>query len=205
MKSDEQTPVLLNSIVCSEAPDFTADAVYPDGAIRSFTLREQRDKYLILLFYPLDFSYLCPAELLAFNKQIEEFRQRNCELAAISVDSVYTHIAFINRSPAEGGIGHLSFPLISDLNKKISRNYGVLLNDSLSLRGLFLLDKQGIVRHCTINDTSYARSIHETLRMIDAVQFHEKYKDVCPVDWSPGEESIEPSQNGLKNYIDKHF
>ena len=84
MKSDEQTPVLLNSIVCSEAPDFTADAVYPDGAIRSFTLREQRDKYLILLFYPLDFSYLCPAELLAFNKQIEEFRQRNCELAARS-------------------------------------------------------------------------------------------------------------------------
>ncbi len=205
MKNESQSYNAAYSLVCCKAPDFTAEAVYPDGNIRLFTLSEQEKQYWILLFYPLDFSYLCPAELLAFNKHIEDFRQRNCNIAAISVDSVYTHSAFVSKKRSDGGIGNLSFPLISDLNKNISRSYGVLLNESIALRGLFLLDREGIIRYCTINDTPYGRSIHETLRMLDAVQFHEKNGDVCPVDWENGKESINPSQKGLNDYIAKNF
>jgi peroxiredoxin (alkyl hydroperoxide reductase subunit C) len=192
-------------LVTKKAPDFEAEAVMPDNSFETLSLSSFRgSKYVVVFFYPLDFTFVCPSEILAFNRQVEDFKSKNCELLGISVDSVYTHLAWKNTPVNQGGIGAVKFPLISDISKSISDDYGVLLEDGVSLRGLFLIDKEGIVRHQLINDLPLGRNVDEALRVIDALQFHETHGEVCPANWRPGEDAMKPTPEGVADYLSKH-
>jgi peroxiredoxin 2/4 len=191
-------------LVTKQAPDFTAEAVMPDNTFGTVSLSSYRGKYVLVFFYPLDFTFVCPSEILAFNRQLEEFKAKNCEVLGISVDSIYTHLAWKNTPVDQGGIGSIQFPLISDLAKSISTDYGVLLPDGVSLRGLFLVDKEGVVRHQLVNDLPLGRNVDEALRVIDALQFFEAHGDVCPANWRPGEEAMKPTPEGVADYLSKH-
>ena len=163
-----------------------------------------RDKYVLLFFYPLDFTFVCPSEIIAFDKKIDAFKEKNCEVIGVSVDSHFSHWAWKNTPVNKGGIGNVRFPLVADITKEISRSYGVLLNDSVALRGLFLIDKEGIVRHALVNDLPLGRSVDEALRVLDALQFTEKHGEVCPANWHAGEEGMTPSADGVASYLAKH-
>lgn len=191
-------------LVTREAPDFTANAVYPDFSIQPLTLSDYRGKYVLLFFYPLDFTFVCPSEIIAFNKKLDDFKKRNCEVIAVSIDSEYSHYAWKSTEPANGGIGNVQYPLVSDLTKNIARSYDVLFENSVALRGLFLIDKIGIVRHATVNDLPLGRNVDEALRVLDALQFTEKYGEVCPANWKPGEEGMQASAEGVAEYLAKH-
>ena len=191
-------------LVTEQAPDFKAQAVMPDNSFKEVALSEYRGKYVVLFFYPLDFTFVCPSEILAFDRKVDEFKARDCEILGVSVDSHYSHFAWRNTPVKEGGIGQIKFPLIADLNKKISLDYGVLFNGEVALRGLFLIDREGIVRHQVVNDLPLGRSVDEALRMVDALQFHEKYGEVCPANWKPGEEGMTPTAEGVATYLAKH-
>jgi len=194
----------LTTLVTQEAPDFTAQAVMPDNTFGELTLSKYRGKYVILFFYPLDFTFVCPSEILAFNKRLAEFKERNCEVISVSVDSRFTHLAWKNTPVEDGGIGNVQFPMVEDLSKSIAKSYGILLNESVALRGLFLIDPKGVVRHTIINDLPLGRSVVEALRMLDALQFHETHGDVCPANWQEGEEAMKPSKEGVAAYLKKH-
>lgn len=191
----------MSTLVTKEAPDFTAQAVMADNSIADFTLSDLRGKYVVLFFYPLDFTFVCPSELVAFNEKLENFKGRNCDVVAVSVDSQFTHLAWKNTPLKEGGVGNLKYPMVSDISKKISSDYGILFDESVALRGLFLIDKAGIVRHAVINDLPLGRSVYEALRMVDALVFHEKYGQVCPANWQEGEQGMEPSAEGVAAYM----
>ncbi|HBA87314.1 MAG TPA: thioredoxin peroxidase [Geobacter sp.] len=194
----------LTTLVTKEAPDFTAQAVLPDNTFAELTLSRYRGKYVVLFFYPLDFTFVCPSEILAFNKRLEEFKVKNCEVIGVSVDSRFTHLAWKNTSVENGGIGDIQYPLVEDLNKAIARSYGILLNESVALRGLFLIDPNGIVRHSVINDLPLGRSVGEALRMLDALQFVETHGgEVCPANWQEGEDSMKASTAGVAEYLAK--
>ena len=191
-------------MVTKEAPDFTATAVLADNSFKEdFTLSDFRGKYVLLFFYPLNFTFVCPSEILAFNKAAAEFEKSNCQLIGISVDSHFSHFAWKNTPVNEGGIGQIEYPLVSDLDKSISRNYGVLLDAGIALRGLFLLDREGIVRHKVINDLPLGRSVNEALRVLHALQFTEEHGDVCPANWQQGEEAMKPTAEGVAEYLTK--
>ncbi len=192
------------SLVTKEAPDFTAQAVMADNSMQELSLSSFRGKHVILFFYPLDFTFVCPSEILAFNKKLSEFKKRNCEVVGISVDSQFSHFAWKNTQVNDGGIGNIQFPLVADLDKSISQNYGVLLPAGVALRGLFLIDKEGIVRHETINDLPLGRNVDEAIRILDALQFVEEYGEVCPANWKPGEDSMKPTAAGVAEYLEKH-
>ena len=194
----------LTTLVTQEAPDFTAEAVMPDNSFGSITLSSFRGKYVLLFFYPLDFTFVCPSEILAFNKEVGELKKKNCELIGVSVDSKFTHLAWKNTAINDGGIGQIQYPLVQDLNKEIAKSYGILLNGSVALRGLFLIDTKGIIRHSIINDLPLGRSVDEALRMVDALQFHETHGDVCPANWKVGEEAMKPTAAGVASYLAKH-
>lgn len=193
------------TLVTEQAPDFTADAVMPDNSFGQITLSALKGKYVVLFFYPLDFTFVCPSEILAFNKKLDEFKQRNCEVIGVSVDSKFTHLAWKNTKLEDGGIGDIKYTLVSDLNKNIARSYGILFNDAVALRGLFLIDTKGIVRHSVINDLPLGRSVDEALRMVTALQFVETHGDqVCPANWKEGEEAMKPTAGGVAAYLAKH-
>lgn len=192
------------NLVQKPAPDFTAKAVMPDGGFADLSLSSYRGKYVILFFYPLDFTFVCPSEIIAFDKAIDQFQARNCELIGVSVDSHYTHSAWRNTPRERGGIGPVRYPLVADLDKNIARQYGVLLDSGIALRGLFLIDRQGVVRHVVINDLPLGRSVDEALRVLDALQFTEKHGEVCPANWKPGEEGMKPTADGVAEYLAKH-
>ncbi len=190
------------TLVTQEAPDFIAEAVMPDNTFGQIELSTLRGKYVVLFFYPLDFTFVCPSEILAFNKRIEEFKKRNCEVIGVSVDSKFTHLAWKNTPVENGGIGNIQYPLVQDLNKSIARSYGILLNDAVALRGLFLIDTKGVIRHAVINDLPLGRSVGEALRMVDALQFVETHGDqVCPADWQEGQEAMKPTAEGVAKYL----
>ena len=191
-------------LVTKQAPEFEAEAVMPNNSIETVSLSSYRGKYVVVFFYPLDFTFVCPSEILAFNRQVEDFKAKDCELLGISVDSVWTHLAWKNTPVNQGGIGAVQFPLISDLSKSISTDYGVLLEDGVALRGLFLVDKEGVVRHQLVNDLPLGRNVDEALRVIDALQFHETHGEVCPANWKPGEEAMKPTPEGVADYLSKH-
>jgi len=195
---------MCTTLVTKEAPDFTAQAVLPDNTIEDLTLSSYRGKYVVLFFYPLDFTFVCPTEILAFNKAIEDFKAKNTEVIGVSIDSQFTHAAWRNTPVEKGGIGEVSYPLVADLDKNISRSYGVLFDESVALRGLFLIDKEGIVRHCVINDLPLGRSVAEAIRMVDALQFTEEYGEVCPANWSEGEDGMKPDAEGVASYLAEH-
>jgi peroxiredoxin (alkyl hydroperoxide reductase subunit C) len=191
-------------LVTKSAPEFEAEAVMPNNSFETLSLSSYKGKYVVIFFYPLDFTFVCPSEILAFNKQIEDFKAKDCELLGVSVDSVYTHLAWKNTPVDQGGIGQVQFPLVSDLSKSISTDYGVLFEDGVSLRGLFLIDKDGVVRHQLVNDLPLGRNVDEALRVIDALQFHETHGEVCPANWRPGEDAMKPTPEGVADYLAKH-
>lgn len=192
------------TLVTQEAPDFTAEAVMPDNTFGEITLSGYRGKYVVLFFYPLDFTFVCPSEILAFNKRLSEFKTKNCEVIGVSVDSKFTHLAWKNTPLENGGIGDIQYPLVQDLNKSIAKSYGILFNESVALRGLFLIDPHGKVRHAVINDLPFGRNVSEALRMVDAVQFYEAHGEVCPANWQEGEEAMKPTAEGVASYLAKH-
>lgn len=194
----------MSYLVTKEAPDFTAQAVMPDNSFADLKLSDYRGKYVVLFFYPLDFTFVCPSEIIAFDKALAEFKKRNTELIGVSVDSQFTHLAWKNTARQDGGIGPINYPLVADLNKSIARQYGVLFDDSVALRGLFLIDKEGIVRHAVVNDLSLGRNVDEALRMVDALQFTEAHGEVCPANWKAGDEAMKPTAEGVADYLAKH-
>lgn len=197
---------MCEASIQKEAPDFTAPAVMPDGSFKEVSLKDYRGKYVVLFFYPLDFTFVCPTELIALDEKIEEFKKRNAEVIGISVDSQYSHYTWRKTPRDKGGVGELRYPLVSDLNKGISKDYGVLLEKpGVSLRGIFIIDRNGILRHITINDLPLGRNVDEILRVIDAIQFNEEHGEVCPANWKKGEDGMKPNQEGLEAYAAKHY
>jgi len=191
----------MGTLVTKEAPNFTAQAVLPDGSFADLTLSAYRGKTVVLFFYPLDFTFVCPSEIIAFHKKLGEFKARNTEVIGVSVDSVYTHFAWRQTPVNGGGIGEVGFPLVADLTKAIARDYDVLVDDAVALRGLFLIDTHGIVRHQLINDLPLGRSVDEVLRLIDALHFVEEHGEVCPANWKSGEEAMTPTADGVAKYL----
>ncbi|MBT3193921.1 MAG: peroxiredoxin [Verrucomicrobia bacterium] len=194
----------MATLVTKEAPDFTAQVVNADNSIGEFTLSSLRGKYVVLFFYPLDFTFVCPSEIIAFDKKVKEFEARNAALVGVSVDSQYTHYAWRQTAPEKGGIGEVSYPLVADLDKNIAREYGVLLDESVALRGLFLIDPAGVVRHQLVNDLPLGRSVDEAIRVLDALQFVEEHGEVCPANWKQGEEAMKPTAEGVADYLAKN-
>lgn len=194
----------MSTLVTKEAPKFKAQAVFGNNEIKDLDLTEYQGKYVVLFFYPLDFTFVCPSEIIAFDKALDKFKEKNTEVIGVSVDSPYTHFAWKNTALEDGGIGKIRYPLVADLNKSISRDYGILFDESVALRGLFLIDKEGIVRHSVINDLPLGRSVDEALRMVDALAFTEEHGEVCPADWHEGEEGMKPTAEGVADYLAKH-
>jgi alkyl hydroperoxide reductase subunit AhpC len=188
--------------VQKEAPDFTATAVINEE-FKTIKLSDYRGKYVVLFFYPLDFTFVCPTEIIAFNDRLGEFHARGAEVLGCSIDSQFSHLAWIRTPREEGGLGGLKYPLISDLTKKISSDYGVLLDSGVALRGTFIIDKQGIIRAITIHDLPLGRSVDETLRVLDALQFYEQHGEVCPAEWKKGQPTIKPDVKASKEYFQK--
>ena len=195
----------MSTLVTKQAPDFTATAVMPDNTMKvDFKLSEHKGKYVILFFYPLDFTFVCPSEILAFDKALSTFKSKNCEIIGVSIDSQFSHWAWKNTPVNQGGIGNVQYPLVADLDKNISRQYGILLDAGIALRGTFLIDKEGIVRHAVVNDLPLGRNINEALRMLDALQFYESHGDVCPANWTEGQDAMTPTAAGVADYLSKH-
>ncbi|MFN3198138.1 MAG: peroxiredoxin [Bradymonadia bacterium] len=190
--------------VQQQAPDFTATAVV-DGEFADVTLSKyaEQGKWVVLFFYPLDFTFVCPTEILAFSGAAEKFKAANAEVLGVSVDSQFTHLAWINTPRSEGGLGELNIPLVSDLNKTIARDYGVLLEGGVALRGLFLIDPKGQLRYQVVHDLGVGRSVDETLRVLKAFQHVDETGNVCPANWDEGADDMKPDPNGSKEYFEK--
>jgi peroxiredoxin (alkyl hydroperoxide reductase subunit C) len=196
----------MSFLVTEQAPDFTATVATPDHELDDeFSLSSLRGDYVILLFYPLDFTFVCPSEIIAFDERIDDFKGRDCQVVGVSVDSQFTHLAWRKTPRENGGIGEIRFPLVADLDKSISRDYGVLHNGSVALRGLFLIDREGIVRHALVNDLPLGRNVDEALRMLDALRFHEVRGDVCPANWHDGQPGMSPTPEGVADYLSKYI
>jgi peroxiredoxin 2/4 len=195
----------VSVLVTQVAPDFVAPAVMPDGTIKeNFRLSDLRGKYVVLFFYPLDFTFVCPSEILAHNNRLEEFKKRDAEVISVSIDSQYSHYAWRSTPVDKGGIGAVGFPLVADVNHEITRAYGVEHPDGVALRASFLIDKNGVVQHQVVNNLALGRAVDEMLRMIDALQFTEEHGEVCPAGWQKGKEGIRPDPEGVAQYLAKN-
>ncbi len=189
-------------MIGQKAPSFEATAVKEAQFIEKFSLSQFLGFNVVFFFYPLDFTFVCPTELHAFQEKLQEFEKRNTQLVACSIDSHYSHAAWLETPKKQGGISGIKYPIISDINKTIAKSFGVLNEEmGVAFRGLFILDSKGIVRHQLINDLPIGRSVDEVLRILDAITFHEKHGEVCPANWHTGEKSMSADQQGLKNYF----
>jgi len=209
-------------LVTKPAPDFKATAVMPDNTMKEISLADYKGKKVVLFFYPLDFTFVCPTELLAFDHRLAEFEKRNVQVLGCSVDSHFSHLAWKNTAVANGGIGQVKYPIIADLTKSIARDYDVLVGaepatvitaeyeedttvgGGVALRGSFLIDEEGVVRHAVINDLPLGRNIDEMLRTVDALAFNQKHGEVCPAGWQQGDEGMKGSTEGVADYLAKH-
>jgi len=193
-------------IVTNKAPDFTATAVLGNNQIvEDFNLMENLgEKGAVLFFYPLDFTFVCPSEIIAFDHRLDEFTSRGINVIGVSVDSQFSHFAWKETPVNRGGIGQVRFPLVADLTKQIARDYDVLLDDAVALRGSFLIDADGTVRHAVINDLPLGRNIDEMIRMVDAMLFTNEHGEVCPAGWAKGEEGMKADTEGVAEYLAKH-
>lgn len=190
------------TLVGKKAPDFTAKAAVKNTIVDNFTLSTLEGRYVILFFYPLDFTFVCPTELHAFQDRLANFKELGAEVVGCSVDSPYSHLAWLATPKSRGGIEGIEYPIISDLRKDIAERYGVLIpHEGIALRGLFLIDREGFVRHQVVNDLPLGRSVDETLRMLEALIYFEKNGEVCPANWSKGQKSMKPDEAGLKSYF----
>jgi alkyl hydroperoxide reductase subunit AhpC len=195
----------MSVLVQKEAPNFTAQAVMPSGSFEEISLTDYRGKHVLLFFYPLDFTFVCPTEIIAFSEAIDSFEKLGVQVLGCSVDSHFTHLAWRNTPRSEGGLGDIKYPLIADLNKEIAKAYDVLIDMGVAMRGLFLIDKEGIVRHQVVNDLPLGRSVEEALRMVKALQFFEENGEVCPADWHEGGDTIKADPESSKEYFSKAY
>jgi peroxiredoxin (alkyl hydroperoxide reductase subunit C) len=193
----------MAAFVTQPAPDFKADALV-NGEFKQVSLSDYKGKKVVLFFYPLDFTFVCPTEILAFSDAIKEFEARDTQVLGVSVDSHFSHWAWANTEIKNGGIKGVSFPLVSDLSKSIAADYNVLLPGGIALRGLFLVDEAGILRHITVNDLPLGRNVEEVLRVVDALDFNTKHGEVCPANWKKGDKAMKPTQEGLREYAANH-
>ncbi|MCE5180995.1 MAG: peroxiredoxin [Betaproteobacteria bacterium] len=193
-------------LVGKAAPDFTAAAVMGDNNIEAgFNLKSHiKGKYAVVFFYPLDFTFVCPSELIAFDHRLEEFKNRGVEVIGVSIDSHFTHLAWKNTAINNGGIGKVAYPLVADIKHEICKAYDVEADGGVAYRGSFLIDKKGVVRHQVVNDLPLGRNIDEMLRMIDALQFTEEHGEVCPAGWSKGKSGMKADTKGVADYLAKH-
>lgn len=192
----------MGALVGKLAPAFKAKAVISGKIVSDFSLNHYQGKNVVFFFYPLDFTFVCPTELHAFQDLLEEFEKRQTQVVGCSVDSCYSHLAWLETPKSKGGIEGVDYPLVSDLNKTIATDYGVLMpQEGIAYRGLFLIDKEGIIRHQTVNDLPLGRSVDEALRILDAWLYFEKNGEVCPANWQQGKQAFKPSYEGLKTYF----
>jgi peroxiredoxin (alkyl hydroperoxide reductase subunit C) len=201
--SDSETTACHSVLVGQTAPDFTAAAVMPDNSFNpAFNLRTHlAGAYGLVFFWPLDFTFVCPSEILAHDHRLDQFQQRNVRVVGVSVDSHFTHLAWKSTPVEKGGLGPVAFPMVSDLNKTIARDYGVLLPGGVALRGTFLIDRAGIVQAQHVNNLPLGRNVDEALRLVDALQFHEENGEVCPAGWQKGKAAITASTDGIAAYL----
>lgn len=194
----------MSVLVGRQAPNFKADAVV-NGDFKEISLSDYKNKkYVVLFFYPLDFTFVCPTELHAFQEKVDEFQKRNAEVIGCSIDSKFSHYAWLSTPKNKGGIEGVKYPLLSDIHRTIARDYNVLSDDGVAFRGLFLIDKNGVVRHQLVNDLPLGRSVDEAVRLLDALQHFEKNGEVCPANWSKGKEAMKATQDGVSNYLAKN-
>jgi len=195
--------MMSKAAIGKPAPEFETTAVV-DGEFKKVKLSDYKGKYLVLFFYPLDFTFVCPTEIIAFSDRIQEFRNIGCELVAASTDSEFCHLAWINTPRKQGGLGEMKLPILADTNHQISRDYGVLKEDAgLAYRGLFIIDPKGMLRQITVNDLPVGRDVDETLRLVQAFQHVDKHGEVCPAGWKPGKPTIKPGVKESKEYFGK--
>lgn len=195
----------MSVLVQKPAPDFKAQAVMPDGSFKEISLADYKGKYILLFFYPLDFTFVCPTEIIAFSDRAAEFEQQGVQIIGVSVDSHYSHFAWRSMPRDQGGLGNIAYPLVADINKRIARDYDVLVDDAVALRGLFLIDKSGIVRHQVVNDLPLGRSVDEALRMVQALKFFETNGEVCPANWKEGSRTIKPTVKESKKFFSAEY
>ena len=194
----------MDNLIGKQAPNFVAKAVVNGEIVENFSLQNLKGKYVFFFFYPLDFTFVCPTELHAFQECLEEFEKRDAHVVGCSVDSCYSHFAWVNTPKNQGGIQGVTYPIVSDLTKSIAKQYNVLKEeDGVAYRGQFLLDKQGIVRHQLVNDLPIGRSVEEALRLLDALIFFDAHGEVCPANWKAGQKAMIPTQDGLVSYFSK--
>ena len=195
----------MSVLVAKQAPDFVAPAVMPDGSINeAFKLSDLRGKYVVMFFWPLDFTFVCPTEIIAHHNRAVMFRERGVELVGVSIDSQFTHFAWRNTPVDKGGIGEVAFPLVADVKHEITRAYGIEHPDGVALRGSFLIDRDGIVQHQVVNNLPLGREVDEMLRMVDALQYFEENGEVCPAGWHKGEAGMKASAEGVASYLASH-
>lgn len=193
----------MSVLVTKKAPDFTAPAVLGDGTINEeFNLSEYIEgKYAVVFFYPLDFTFVCPTEIIAHNARLDEFKKRGVEVISVSIDSAFTHFAWKETPVDKGGIGNIQYPMVADVSHQITKDYGVEHPASVALRASFLIDREGIVRHQVVNDLPLGRNIDEMLRLVDALQFTEEHGEVCPAGWQKGDEGMQADADGVASYL----
>lgn len=192
----------MATLVQKPAPEFKGQAVV-GKEFKEVKLSDYKGKWVVLFFYPLDFTFVCPTEITAFSDAYDKFKELNTEVIGVSVDSHFTHLAWVNTPRKEGGLGELRYPLLSDLSKNIARDYGVLLDSGIALRGLFIINPEGVVQYTVVHDLGVGRSVDETLRVLAAFQQVKKTGEVCPANWSPGKETMKPSPTASKQYFSK--
>ncbi|MCE9613459.1 MAG: peroxiredoxin [Lentisphaerae bacterium] len=196
----------MSVLVGREAPDFTAAAVMPDGSIKeNFRLSDLRGKYVVLFFWPLDFTFVCPTEIIAHDKRLGKFKELGVEIVGVSIDSQFTHAAWRGTAVEKGGVGKLGFPMVADLSHRIGQSYGILHPDAgVALRATFLIDQKGIVQHQVVNNLPLGRNVDETVRMVEALQFHETVGEVCPAGWNKGDSGMKANADGVALYLSKN-
>lgn len=195
----------MSVLVTQEAPDFTSAAVLADGSIvDNFTLSSLRGKKIMLFFYPLDFTFVCPSEILANHHRMAKFTEKGVEVVGVSIDSQFTHNAWRNTKPEDGGLGKINFPLVADVNHSIMESYGVVHPADIALRASFLIDEKFIVRHQVVNDLPLGRDVDDMLRMVDALDFHTTHGEVCPAGWTQGDEGMKDTPEGVAKYLAKN-
>lgn len=193
----------MSRLVGNPAPYFKAEALV-NGESKTISLDDYKGKWKVLFFYPLDFTFVCPTELVAYSDAAEKFKAMGCELIACSVDSFFSHLAWTKQDRNQGGLGEVNYPIIADLEKKVARDYEVLVNETVALRGLFIIDDNDVIQHATINNLSVGRNVEETLRLVEGYQFTAKSGDVCPANWKKGADTMKPDPVGSKEWFKKN-
>ena len=192
----------MSVLVTQSAPDFTAAAVLPDGSIKeNFTLSDLRGKYVVLFFYPLDFTFVCPSEIIAHDHRVSKFKELGVEVVGVSIDSQFSHFAWRETPVEKGGIGRVSFPLVADVKHEITKAYGIEHPAGVALRGSFLIDKAGVVQAQIVNNLPLGREVDEMIRLVEALQFTEQYGEVCPAGWRKGQKGMKPTAEGVASYL----